>query len=76
MGMAAILINGPWLFEQNFNPPFTEGSTWSLKKIGPGVSEEKSFKNMDGLMDGRRPTDDDGRQVITIAHPEPSAQVS
>ena len=62
MGMAAILINGPW--------PFRGGSTLSLKKIGPGVSEEKSFKDVDG----RRT--DDGRQVITIVHPEPSAQVS
>ena len=37
-----------------------------MKKIGPGVSEEKSFKDVDGQ------TDD----VITIAHPKPLAQVS
>ena len=66
MGMAAILINGPWTFVQIFNTPFIEGSTWSLKKIGPGVTEEKSFKC--GRTDGRRT--DDGPQVITIAHPE------
>ena len=47
MGIAAILINGPWSFEQSFNPPLTDGSTRSLKKIGPGVSE-KSFKGVDG----------------------------
>ena len=41
MGMVAILINGPWPFEQIFNLPSTEGSTLTLKKIGPGVSEEK-----------------------------------
>ena len=70
MAMAAILINGPWPFVQIFNPFLTEGSTGSLKKIGPGLSEEKSFKGLDG----RRSTD--GRQVITIAHPKPSAQVS
>ena len=34
----------------------------------PRYSEEKSFKGVDG-----RTTTDDGRQVITIAHPEPSA---
>ena len=36
-------------FEQIFNPPLKDGSTYSLKKIGPGVSEEKSFKSVDGL---------------------------
>ena len=66
MGMAAILINGP--FVKIFNPPLTEGSSRNLKKIGLGVSE-KLFKCVDG-----RTTD--GRRVITIAHPEPSAQVS
>ena len=40
-----------------------------MKKIGPGVLEEKSFKGVYGRTD-------DGRQVITIAHPEPLAQVS
>ena len=58
MGMAAILIYGLWPFEQIFNPPLTEGSTWSLKKICPGITE-KSFKRVD----------DNGRQVITIARP-------
>ena len=73
MGMVAILINGPLPFVQIFNPPLTEGSTWSLKKIGTGASEEM-FKGVDnGRTEGRRT---DGRQVITIAHPEPSAQVS
>ena len=42
MGMAAILI------KQIFNSSLTEGSTWNLKKIGPGVSEERSFKGVDG----------------------------
>ena len=40
MGMAAILINGPWLFEQIVNSSLAEGSTWNLKKTGPVVSEE------------------------------------
>ena len=47
----------------------TEGF-WSLKNTGPGVTEEKSFKDVDGQMDDRQ-TDDDGQQVITIAEPEP-----
>ena len=56
MGMVAILINGLWPFVQIFNTPLTEGCTWSLKKTGSGVSEEKSFKGvygwtMDGQMD-------------------------
>ena len=70
MGMAAILINGPRLFVQIFNPPLTEGSRRKLKKIGPWISEEKLFKGVD---DGRT---DNGRRVITIAQPERSAQVS
>ena len=65
MGMAAILLNKPCPFVQIFNPPLTEGSKWSLKKTDPGVSEESRSKVWT----------DDGRLVITIAHPEPSAQV-
>ena len=48
MGMAAIFINRPWPYVKIFNPPLTEGSWWHLKKIGPGVSEEKLFKGVDG----------------------------
>ena len=69
MGMAAILINGPGPFEQFFNAHLTEGSMWNLKKIGLAVSEKKSFNGVDG-----RSTD--GGRVITIAHPEPSSEVS
>ena len=36
--------------------------------------EEKSFKGVDGQTDVRRT--DDRRGMITIAHPEPSAQIS
>ena len=74
MGMAAILINRPWPFEQIFNPPLTEGPTWHLKKIGLVVSEEKYFKGVDGRKDDGQT--DDGWQVIKLAHSEPSAQVS
>ena len=57
--MTANLINGPWLFGQIFNSPLTEGSTWSLKKIGPGVSEKNTFKGVDGR------TDHDGRRMAS-----------
>ena len=36
-----------------FNPTSIQCSTRSLKKIGPGVSEEKSFKGVDGQTDGQ-----------------------
>ena len=45
-----------------------------MSKIGSAVSEEKSFENVNGRTD--RCTDgrtDDGRKVITIAHPEQSS---
>ena len=51
MGMAAILIYGQRPFVHIFNPPLTQGSTLSLKKFGPGISEEKLFKGVDGRMD-------------------------
>ena len=59
MGMTAILNKRQWPFVQISNLPLTEGSTWSLKKIGPGVSEEKSFKGVVGRTnDGRRTASD------------------
>ena len=51
MGMAAILIYRQRAFVHIFNPPLTQGSTLSLKKFGPGISEEKLFKGVDGWMD-------------------------
>ena len=68
MGMPVILIDGLWPFEKKINPPLIEDFTWSLKKIGP-VFQRKSRLRC-------RRTDDDGRQVITIAHPDPSAYLS
>ena len=46
MGMAAILIMWPELFEQTFVPPSHGGSIWNLASIGPVVSEEM-FENVD-----------------------------
>ena len=47
MGMAAILVTWPGPFEQIFVPPSQEGSIWNLATIGPVVSEEKMFENVD-----------------------------
>ena len=47
MGMAAILVMWPGLFEQIFVPPSQGGSTWNLSSIGSVVSEEKMFENVD-----------------------------
>ena len=75
MGMAAILIKGPWPFEQIFNPPLAEGSR-SLKKIGPGVSEKVVQRC--GRTDRRRQTASDhnssswafGSSELTIGTPD------
>ena len=48
MGMAAILVMWPGPFEQLFVPPTPGGYIWNLVTIGPVVSEEKSFKIVDG----------------------------
>ena len=70
MGMAMLVI-WPRLFEQLFFPNGPGDCIWNLVKIGPVVSEEKSFE----IVDGRT---DDGRRRLPIlkAPPEPSAQVS
>ena len=47
MGMAAILVMWPWLFELTFFPPTHGGSIWNSTSIGPVASEEKMFKNVD-----------------------------
>ena len=51
---SAILINGPRPFVKIFNRLLTEGYRRNLKKIAQGVTEEKSFKGVDGrTTDGR-----------------------
>ena len=47
MGMAAILVMWPGPFEQTFVPPSQGGYIWNLTPIGPVVSEEKMFENVD-----------------------------
>ena len=48
MGMAAMLVMWPRSFEQLFFPKVPGGCIWNLIAIGPVVSEEKSFKIVDG----------------------------
>ena len=47
MGMAAFLVRWLGLFEQTFVLPSQGGSTWNLASMGPVVSEEKMFENVD-----------------------------
>ena len=44
MGMAAILIMWPGLFEQAFVSPSQRGSSWNFTSNGLVVIEEKKFK--------------------------------
>ena len=60
MGMAAILVMWPGTFEQTFVPPSEGVSIWNLSSIGPVVSEEKMFENVDGRTDDGRT---DGRRT-------------
>ena len=53
MGMVATLDMWPGPFEETFVPPSEGGSTWNLALIGPLVSEEKMFENVDTHMDDR-----------------------
>ena len=53
MVMAAILVMWSGPFEQTFVPSSKGGSTWNLASIGPLVSEEKMFENVDTHTDDR-----------------------
>ena len=44
MGVVAILVMWPGLFEQAFVLPSHGGSIWNLTLIGQAVSEEKKLK--------------------------------
>ena len=46
MDMAAILLIRSGPFDQIFNQPLPGGCIWNLIKIGPAVSENKSFENI------------------------------
>ena len=50
MGMVASLVMWPGPFEQTFVPPSQGGSTSNWASIGPVVSEEKMFENVDTLI--------------------------
>ena len=49
MGMAAILVMWPGLFEETFIPSSHGDSIWNLASIGPVVYEEKMFENVDNI---------------------------
>ena len=72
MGMAAILVMWPGLFEQTFVPQSHGDSIWNLASTGPVVSEEKMFK-CGRRTDRRRTTEAYLSYKLTK---EPSAQVS
>ena len=67
MGMAASLLNEPWLFVQILTP-FNCRLHMKFEKKWP-----RGFRGKIIQSGGRT---DDGRGVITLGHPEPSAQVS
>ena len=54
MGVAAILVMWPGPFEQTFVPTSQGVTIWNLSSIGPVVSEEKMFENVDGRTDDGR----------------------
>ena len=56
MGMAAMFVMWSKPFEQLFVLPAPGGYKWNFVTIRPGVSEEKSFEIVDGLMDDGRTT--------------------
>ena len=47
MGMVAIMIMWPGIFEQAFVPPSQGESTWNLASIGLAVSTEKKFETVE-----------------------------
>ena len=47
IGMAAISVMWPVPAEQTFVPPSNGGFVWNLTLIGPVVSEDKMFENVD-----------------------------
>ena len=73
MGMAAILVMWPGLFEQIFVPPSHGDSIWNLASIGPVVSEDKMFKERGWWTDDRWTTEAYLSYKLTN---EPLAQVS
>ena len=76
----AILLYGPWPFVQIFNPPLTEGSTWSLKKLAQvyqrrSRSRGEVIQRCGGMCGWTDRWTDDKRGVVTIAHPLGSGEL-
>ena len=70
MGMAVILVMGPWPFERTFSQPM-EAPYKILASMGLVASEKKMFENVDD--DGQRTAEACLYYKLTN---EPSAQVS
>ena len=73
MSMAATLVMWPEPVEQTFIPPSHGGSVWNLTLIGPVVSEEKMFENVDNIHTYIQTTEAYLSYKLTT---EPSAHVS
>ena len=69
MGMAAILVMWPGLFEQTFVPPSHGGSIWNLTLIGQAVSEKKMFKRCGWRTDDGWTVDVRRRPTYPISSP-------
>ena len=68
MDIVAVSVNQPCPFEQICNPPLTEDHVKLDENRSRGFREEVG-QRCGRTNEGRT---DNGRQVITIAHPEPS----
>ena len=58
MGMVAILVMWPKLFEQTYVPLSLGHSTWNLVSISQVVIEENKFKNIESERFGPRSVND------------------
>ena len=70
MGMVAILVMWPEVFEQTYVPPSQGDSTWNLASIGQVVIEEKEFKilNLRDLDQGQWMTLTFGTHKVSCTH--------
>ena len=80
MGMAVILLKEQWPFVQIFTPfdrrlHMKIEENWARGLRGE-VAQRCGWTDDRWTMDNRWQTMDDGRGVITTAHPEPLVQVS
>ena len=63
IGMAVVLIYGPWPFVLIFNLLLTQGSTWSFWKFGPGFQRWSRSK----VWTDRRTTDGEWSKQLILS---------